>query len=156
MYSEKMVMRLNEVAHRYKDLVYQSIFTVINQPPYRNTGAAAASLKVDVVDGDQTKAPRLDIRFDDQLIFIGTKKMEWTKLPNMKKLIAWAETKKATREEAEQLAWAVSWDKKNNDTWKPKQWRKKSLSEVLKEMNELIVKAFDQAIEEDLQQAIKV
>jgi hypothetical protein len=52
------------------------------------------------------------------------------------------------------LAWAIAWDKRKHDTWKAKPWRKKSLSEVLKEMNLQIVEAFAKALDEDMQQAI--
>jgi hypothetical protein len=154
MYSENTVIKLNEIAHRYRDLVHRSIHAVLSQPPYKNTGAGAASLTVDVIDGDNNKSPQILIHFDDHVLFLDKRKMQWTKLPDMKELLAWAETRKSTKEEAEQLAWAVGWDKKKNDTWKAKpSWRKKSLSKGLKEMNELIVKAFDQA---NLQQAAKL
>lgn len=156
MYSENTVMMLNDIAQRYKDIIHQAIHDVLSQDGYKNTGAGAASLVVDVVDGDTRKAPQISISFDDHLIFLDKRKMQWTRLPNMGKLMEWAETVKPTEKEAERLAWAVGWDKKNNDTWKAKPWRKKSLSNVLKEMNKMVMEAFDKAIEEDLQKAANV
>lgn len=153
MYSENTVMKLNDIAHRYKSIIHQAIHDVLSQDRYKNTGAGAASLTVDVVDGDVNKAPRILISFDDHLIFLDKRKMQWTKLPNMAKLMEWAETVKPNEKEAKRLAWAVAWDKKKNDTWKAKPWRKKSLSNVLKEMNAMVLEAFDKAIEQDLQQA---
>lgn len=153
MYSENMVMKLNEIAHRYRELVHQAIHDVLSKPPYKNTGAGAASLTVDVVDGNAQKAPVIQISFDDHLIFLEKRKIEWTKLPNMKELTAWAETKRDNRKEALKLAFAVAWDKRKNDTWKAKPWRKKSLSKVLKEMNALIIEEFDKAIDADFQRA---
>lgn len=156
MYSENTVMRLNDIAHRYKDIVYQAIYSVISQPPYKNTGEGAASLTIDVIDGTRDKAPELVINFADHLNYINKKKLQWTKLPKMEGLLKWAETKKSTKQEAEQLAWATAWDKKKNDTWKGMPWRKKTLSQVLKEMNEMVLKAFDEAIEQDFDAATKV
>lgn len=156
MYSENMVRALNEIAHRYGDIMGRSIQEVLNDPKYRNTGAGASSVKINVVDGDLNTSPRVEITFDDHLIVLNKRRVEWTRLPNMKGLLAWAETKTPSEKEATQLAWAVAWDKKKNDTWKAKPWRKKSLSEVLKEMNELMVKEFDAAIEKDFQQAVKI
>lgn len=156
MYSENTVMKMNDIAQRYKDVIHQSIHAVLNEDRYKNTGAGAASLVVEVIDGDRNKAPQIKITFDDHLIFLDKRKMQWTKLPNMKRLLEWAETIKPTQKEAERLAWAVGWDKRKNDTWKSKPWRKKSLSNVLKEMNKIILEAFDQVIEEDLQKSIKV
>lgn len=146
-------MKMNDIAHRYKDVIHQSIHAVLSEDRYKNTGAGAASLTVDVVDGDANKSPQIRISFDDHLIFLDKRKMQWTKLPNMGKLMEWAETVKPDKKGAERLAWAVAWDKKKNDTWKAKPWRKKSLSNVLKEMNLLIKEAFDQVIEKDFQEA---
>lgn len=144
-------MRLNDIAHLYKDLAHQSINAVLRD--IGNTGAGAASLTVDVIEGNATRAPQIVIHFDDHLIYLDRRKMQWTKLPEMKKLLEWARTVKPTEREADRLAWATAWDKKKNDTWKPKSWRKKSLSKVLKDMNDIILKAFDECIDQDFQQA---
>lgn len=156
MYSENTVIKLNDIAQRYRDVIHQAIHAVLSQDLYKNTGAGAASLVVEVIDGDSNKAPQILISFDDHLIFLDKRKMQWTKLPNMSKLMEWAETVKPDKKEAHRLAWAVAWDKKKNDTWKPKPWRKKSLSNVLKEMNALILEAFDKAINEGLEKATTV
>lgn len=153
MYSESTVIKLNDIAQRYKDLIHQAVHDVLSQDQYKNTGAGVASLTVDVVDGDANKAPQITITFDDHLILLDKRKMMWTKLPNIGKLMEWAETVKPDKKQAERLAWAVAWDKKKNDTWKAKPWRKKSLSNVLKEMNQMIKEAFDKAIDEDFQKA---
>lgn len=153
MYSQNTVIKLNDIAQRYKGLIHRSIHEVLSQDRYKNTGAGAASLTVDVVDGDASKSPQIQISFDDHLIFLDKRKMMWTKLPNMGKLLEWAETVKPDKKQAERLAWAVAWDKKKNDTWKAKPWRKKSLSNVLKEMNTMVKEAFDNTVEKDFQEA---
>lgn len=151
MYSELTVQKLNNIAYQYKDLVHRSIHAVLTQARYYNTGAGAASLTVDVIDGNTNKSPQIVISFDDHLIYMDKRALQWTKLPNMRKLLEWAATKTTTERAAKQLAWATAWDKKKNDTWKAKPWRRKSLSTVLKEMNALIVEAYDKAIEEETQ-----
>lgn len=156
MYSAKMILTLNEIAHRYQQFIYQSIHSVLSQPPYRNTGAGAESLKVEVTEGDESKAPAIKITFDDHLIFLDKRRIEWTRMPDMQEMIAWAKTKRSNESEALQLAWATGFEKKKNDTWKAKQWRKKTLSSVLKEMNQLILTAFDEAIQADFDAAVKV
>lgn len=153
MYSERTVQKLNEVAHLYKNVILRSLVSVLTQPQYKNTGAGAASVSVEVVEGTTTKAPDILISFDDHLLFIDKRKMQWTRLPDMKDLLAWAETKKSTPNAAKRLAWSVAWDKRKNDTWKAKPWRKKTLSQVLKDLNVRVKAAFDKAIEEDFQQA---
>lgn len=155
MYSHNVVMRMNEVAHRYRPLIHQAIHAVLKQPRYYNTGAGAASLAVDVVDGDTENTPVIQIMFDDHLILMEKRKMMWTKWPDMEPMVEWAQSKTNSNQEAKRLAWGTAYKQKNFDTWKAKPWRKKSLSGVLKEMNKLVLEGFDQAIEEDLQQAVK-
>jgi hypothetical protein len=151
MYSDNLVIKLNGLAHQYKDIVHRAIHDVLNQ--IKNTGAGAASLTVDVVDGNNNKAPEIMISFDDHLVFLDKRKMQWTKLSDIKKLMEWATTVKPSEREAKQLAWATAWKQKKTDAWRPKPWRRKSLSKVLKEMNALVKEVFDKAIEEDFQAA---
>lgn len=145
-------MKLNEIAYRYKDLVHRAVHDVITKN-IANTGEAAASLTVDVVDGNRQKAPELVISFVDYLIYFNHSRIEWTKLPNIDKLTRWAETKVSDPRAAKRLAFAVAWDKRKNDTWKAKPWRKKGLSAVLKEMNQLILDSFNEVIDQDMQEA---
>lgn len=156
MYSDNTVNKLNEIAMQYRPLIYDAIHKVISDGKFSNTRAGADSLVVEVSAGDATKAPDILITFDDHLIVLNKRKVEWTKHPNMKPLIAWAETKTRSELEAKKLAFATAWHQKTNDTWKPKPWRKKSLSQVLKEMNELILSEYDKVIDEDLQQAVNI
>lgn len=155
MYSDRLVIVLNEIAHEFAPQMHRSIVDVLSQPRYTNTGLGVASVKVEVVAGNELTAPSLAISFDDHLIMLNKSKMEWTRLPNIERLVAWAKTKQPDEKKAEKLAWAVAYDKRKNDTWKPKLWRKKSLSQVLKEMNEELVKRYDAAIEADLVDATK-
>lgn len=154
MYSEQLVIRLNDIARDYKEILRRSIQDVLAK--YQNTGKGVASVRVTVIPGDAEKAPAIQITFDDYLIVLDKRRVQWTKLPDMKKLEAWARTKEQDDKKAKQLAWAVAWRQKKFDKWKPKTWRKKSLSGALREMNERILKEFDQAIDEQFQQATKV
>lgn len=154
MYSQRTVDKLNEIAYYYSELMKQAINDVLRS--YSNTGAGAASVTIDVVEGDETKSPVIQINFDDHVLYLDKRRMAWTKLPRIQPLMEWAETKKSDPKEAKQLAWAKAWDLRKNNTWKPKRWRKRSLSSVLKEMNELIIKAYNEVIDADFQQAIDV
>jgi hypothetical protein len=156
MYSPRLVIILNDIAHRHQSIIKHSIQEVLRGPKYSNTGAGAESVTVDVVEGDVTKSPVIQITFDDHVKLLDKRKMQWTELPDMKKLMEWASTKRDDPKKAEKLAWAVAWDKKKHDTWKAKPWRKKSLSAVLKELNQNVLAAFDQAIEQDMQEAATI
>lgn len=155
MYSDEVVTRLNAIANQYRDILYRSLRDVLSQPRYTNTGAGLSSLTVDVIQGTQTKSPQLVVTFDDHILFMDKRRLQWTKLPDMKGLLAWAETKTSSEKEARKLAWAVAWDKKKNDTWKPKLWRKKGLGPALREMNQVILASYEAAIEQELAQSVK-
>lgn len=155
MYSPRLVSVLNDIANEHAPIIKKAIVDVLSQPRYSNTGAGASSVEVTVVPGDASRSPDINIKFADHLIMLNKSKMQWTRLPNIEKLIEWASTKKDTREQAEKLAFAVAWDKRKNDTWKPKLWRRRSLSQVLRDMNEQLLKKYDDAIEADLVDAAK-
>jgi hypothetical protein len=156
MYSPHLVDTLNSIAARYRGVILSAVRAVLSQPRYSNTGQSLASVQVEVIAGTSTTAPQIVIKFDESLVFLGLKKMAWVKFPNVKRLMEWAQTKKADPQEAKRLAWAVAWSQKKNDTWRPKAWRKQSLSQVLKEMNALILVEFDKAIEAQLAEATKI
>ncbi len=153
MYSDILVIKLNIIAHQHAEIIRRAITDILNQPKYRNTGAGVQSLKVEVIEGDASKSPQLRITMDDHLLIIDKKRMQWTKLPEVKRLTAWAETKSQDPAEIKKLVWSTAWKQKKYDAWKPKQWRKKALGPALKEMNKKLVMAFEQAIEEDMQKA---
>jgi len=153
-YSDNMVITLNNIASDYAGQMEAAIKTILSQARYTNTGQGAGCVSVSVQKGNTNESPALVVKLDDHVLKLDKSKMQWTKLPNMGKLIAWAKTKKSEELQAKKLAYAVAWDKKNNDTWKPKKWRKKGLGPTLKEMNAAMLVAFNEAIEKDFQEGI--
>src|SRR5687768_15969155 len=111
-YSPLLISTLNDIAYQFATLMHKSIVEVLSQPRYSNTGAAADSVKVNVIEGDAETSPAIRVTFADHLIMLNQRKIEWTRLPNMEKMIEWAKTKKSTQQEAEKLAYAVAWDKR--------------------------------------------
>lgn len=154
MYSDNLVRVLNSIAQAYRGKLEDNIKAVLNEGRYRNTGRGADSVTVAVVPGDSSKSPALVITMEDHVLILDKSKLQWTKLPLVNELLSWARTRKSNEKEAKQLAWAVAWDKKNNDTWKPKKWRKKGIGTVLKEMNAQMLVEFEKAIEKDWQEGI--
>lgn len=153
MYSEEIVRGLNAIAYQYRDILRRSILDVLSR--YSNTGAGMASVAVEVIEGTSESSPQLVVKFDDHLVYLNKGRLQWTKLPDMRKLLQWAQTKKSSEKEAVRLAWAVAWDKKKNDTWKPKRWRKKGIGPTLTEMNRRIFADYEAEIEAALNRATK-
>lgn len=155
MYSARLQNMMQQIARDYQSKIEDAVTKVLSQPKYRNTGEGLGTLQVKVIDGDAEKSPVIVVQAADHIFRLESKGLQWTKLPNMKNMLAWAEVKKPDKKEARELAWAVAKDKYKNDTWKPKRWRRPSLSAVLKEMNAEMLKEFDKAIQEDMDQALK-
>lgn len=153
MYSPRLVDALNALARLYGEKIKHAVTEVLSQPRYTNTGVGVQSVAVTIIDGDTSKSPVIQIVFDDHVKLMDKRKMQWTQLPDMKKMLEWAATKESDPKAIKYLAWATAWKQKNFDTWKPKAWRKKSLSAVLKELNQEMLKAFDEAIDQDMQAA---
>jgi hypothetical protein len=103
MYSERVVTRLNAIAHKYKDLIMHEIQAVLKQPKYMNTGAAANSIEVKVIQGNENHSPSIEVTFADYLIVLNKSKVSWTKLPAIKPLLAWAERKTDTTGEGKEV-----------------------------------------------------
>jgi hypothetical protein len=155
-YSPRLVDKLNALANEYAPLIYQSITKVLSERQYNwaNTTLGQTELKVHVVPGDEKKAPNIVVQFDDRYMFLEKRKMQWTRFPNMSKMLEWAERKlPGDPKGAKKIAWAKAWDMAKNDSWRRKPWMKKSLGDVMREMNQMIVQGFDKAIEEDMQAA---
>lgn len=167
-YSPALVSKLNAIAHEYQQQINAQIEAVINQKKYINTGASVNSLKVEVINGTPEKAPEIIVTFADSLNILDKRKLAWTKMPVIEALDAWAQTKTFNYipgyknglapnlppwKAKKRVEWAIAINKKKFDTWRPKPWRKKSLSNVLKEMNRNVLLAFEKAIDEDFQQA---
>lgn len=169
MYSPRLVEKLNAIAHEYRDKIVREITTVLSQPKYMNTGAGLESLRVEVIPGTQSKSPDIIITMDDYVNIINKRKAEWTKMPPIEELEQWAQTREFKGpvpgyknglapnlppwKAKQRILWAIAKSKQKFDIWKPKPWRKKSLSNVLKEMNALVLLDFDKAINDDFQMA---
>jgi hypothetical protein len=50
--------------------------------------------------------------------------------------------------------WAIAKDKRKNDTFKRKPWRKKALSQVLKDMNRETLETYRKEVEDILAESI--
>lgn len=168
MYSENTIIRLNAIAHHYRGLILNALKEVLSQPRFVNTGAAVSGIRVEVVEGNASKSPELQIYIADYMLLLNKSRLQWTKLADVRKLMAWAQNKEFSTvpgysnpraidqlKAAKRVAYAIAVDKKKNDTWKPKKWRKKSLSAVLQAMNKDMLKEFDAAVTEDINDAIK-
>lgn len=152
MESVDLKIKLLDIAEEYRGKIERSIREVISQPKYRNSGAGLASLVVEVVQmGDRD--PVIQVTMDDHIFRLESRNLQWTQLPNMNKMLEWASHKTSDPKEIKKLAWSVAKDKQKNDTWKPKSWRRKALSSVLKEMNKQLLQEYTLVRQQELEKS---
>lgn len=159
---------LNEIAHRYGDRLMTQVKAVLEK--YQNTGALVQSLKLEIKPATDRSAPTISLIYEDQGYYIGYKNPQWTKQPNITKLLEWAQTKTFTTipgysatsnlpefKKRERVAWAIARDKLKNDTWKPKRWKREAnLGQLIKELNsDTILKAYKEEFQHILEAAIE-
>lgn len=151
-YSPNLQIKLLDIAYEYRAKIENSIRSVISQPKYINTGAGLASLVVEVIEVNG-KDPIIQVTIDDHIFRLESRALQWTKLPNMTKMLEWASHKESDPKQARKLAWAVAKHKQKTDTWKPKTWRRKSLSSVLKEMNKELLEEYTKVRQQELEKS---
>lgn len=173
MYSANLVATLNDIASDYAPLIKSAVVAVLSQPRYTNTGAGADSVEVKVIAGSAQHAPEIRVEFADYVNLFNLRKLQWTKQPPVDaEFEQWAQTKSFSGpvpgyknglapnlppwKVKQRIVWAIAISKKKFDSYKAKPWRKKSIGNVLKEMNAIVLRKFDEAIELDFQQATKV
>lgn len=160
--------KLDAIAEQYGAQLMNDIQDVLNQPQFRNSGELAESLKLKITKASNKEAPKIIVEYAEQGFFIGYKSPRWTSLPKISELEKWAETKtfsfvpgysnKPNIPEykiKERIVWAIAKDKRKNDTWKQKKWKKAAgLGDVLKALNTTTMQAYVRDVETILADAI--
>ena len=160
MIPEAIQHRLNEIADKHGRIIYDQIKATLSKRQFTNTGELAQSLQLQITRATDRDTPRILITYADQGYFIGYKNPQWTKLPPVDELMKWAETKtfffffgyKSSRnltpfKPRERVVWAIAKNKKAQDTWKPKRWKRASkLGDLLADMNTEMIDAFTKEV----------
>lgn len=160
--------QLNQIAAKYARHLYDNVKRLFSTPAYRNTGELDESLKVHWTACTDNEPPVIVLEYADQGYFLGYRKPQWTRLPNIANLEKWAQTKRFTTipgyngssnlpeyKIQQRVAWAIAWDKRKNDTWKPKRWKKAAnLGQLLKQLNAETTQAYTHDIEKILADSI--
>jgi hypothetical protein len=160
--------QLDDLARKYGNELYGRVKTVLASPKFRNTGELEESLKLIITPATDKDAPVIILEYADQGYYLNYKSPSWVKQPNVEKLLKWAETKTFTSipgykgtpnipeyKQKERIAFAIAMDKRKNDTWKPKRWKKEAgLGELLKNINVEVLEAYRTDIEKILANSI--
>ena len=108
--------------------------------------------------------PQIQMTYEDHGDFLTKKKMLFVKVPPVEDLKKWSEARGinlykipgykegsipniSDDKKRNRIAWAIGIDKRMNDTWKRKAWKKKPISELLKELNEEIIIQYIREVE---------
>lgn len=157
--------KLHSLANRYALILRQRVVSALQR--YNATGSLIDSIEVTVVSGVGDYGPQIKMTYEDHGDFLTKKKMLFVKLPPIEDMKAWMEARNINTsripgytdgsipnisedKKRERIAWAISIDKRMNDTWKRKDWKRKPISTLLKELNVEIITAYRQDVEKEL------
>jgi hypothetical protein len=161
--------RLNVLARTYASQFQASVNRELDK--IRATGQLQNSVEVVVILATANTAPEIKIEYAEHGEFIGKRKLLFTKLVPPDQLMEWMEAENfvpsripgykngsapnlTTEQKRKRFAFATAMDKKQNDTWKPKRWKRLALRDVLKMMNQDIIRAYTQEVEKILAREI--
>ncbi|HMG90754.1 MAG TPA: hypothetical protein VK589_11865 [Chryseolinea sp.] len=164
--------KLDALAQQYATRLLGDVKEVFNRPEYINSGELADSVQVTIIKSTDNDAPVIALTYADQGFFIGYKNPQWTKLPVVAELEKWAAKRGldfgnipgytygtapglSTEKKIERIAWAIAKNKRKEDTWKQKKWKKSAnLGDLLKDLNTETIAAYARDIEGLLADAI--
>jgi hypothetical protein len=161
--------KLNTLASVYSQEIFNSASNAIKK--YSRSGATLDSLKVTWLKSTDKEPPRIILIFELQAALFEVRKMSWVRLPKIDNLEAWAESVNLDgpvpgykngvapnlppwKAKLRKL-WAIAKDKRTNDTWKRKPWRKVALSDVLKQLNKATLEAWEKDVEDILTESLQ-
>lgn len=165
--------KLNELAAKTARDLYQAAKDVLSKDTFRNTGELVDSLKVSVIPCKGDAPPEIILTYADQGYFLNYKSPKWTRVPNIDKMKAWAETidfsgpvpgyKNGVStlppwKVKERIISAIAWNKRKHDTWKAKPWKGKKgidLGKLLRDLNQATLEAWAREVENILVHGIE-
>lgn len=165
--------KLNELAREYAEKLYASAKEVLSKDEFRNTGELVDSLRVSIIPCRDDAPPEIVLEYADQGYYIGYKKPQWTRVPNIEKIRKWAESINFTGpvpgykgdasslppwKAKERIISAIAWNKRKFDTWKAKPWKGRrgiDLGKLLRSLNEEVLDAWARKVEEILASSIE-
>jgi hypothetical protein len=160
--------QLNTLAERYSREMFRSVDEALKK--YDRSGKTRASLKVTWLKSTDRQPPRILLIFERQAALFETRRMSWIKIPNIDQLTEWSEGVNFSGKvpgyknglapdlppwkAKQRIVWAIARDKRKNDTWKRKPWRRIALSDVLKELNRATLQAYKKEVEDTLAESL--
>lgn len=150
---ERLQAVLNAIAERYAQLIFNRAREILSNASIRVTDELLNSVKVTWLKANDNQPPRILFIFAEHGIFLDQRSPKWIKLPAIEKLKEWVEAKNlpltripgykngiapglSQAKKAERIAWAIAWDKRKNDTWKRKRWKRDVLRDQLLRLNQ--------------------
>lgn len=163
MISAEQQSQLNDIAELYSKEILQSANLALAK--YDRTGRTRESLQVTVIKSTDHDSPKIVLGFELQAALFDVKRMSWVKLPPIADLVQWAQQVNFSGKipgykntapnlppwkAKQRIAFAIAMDKRKNDTYKRKPWRKVALSEILKDLNRITLESYRKEVEQSL------
>lgn len=167
-YSKSLQARLNTIAYKYQARLMDRASNEIAK--FTATGRLQDSLKAKVIPATDQRTPEIQMTYEDHGDYLTKRRLLHATVPPSDEFVEWMQGRNITprnipgykgdapnltlTQKRERAAFAIGVDKYKNDTHKRKQWKKKALPEVLREINEEIIAAYTQEVEQEIVKAL--
>lgn len=162
--------RLDAIALQYGAQYLAKMKAVFSQKKYRATGALANSLRLKITPSTAQSSPDIIIYYDEAGEYIGKKRLIYTKQAPMEEMLAYVKSPKfkmrsipgyangaanlSLEQKQERVAFALAKSKFTTGKHRRRKWKKEALPDLLKSMNDRLVRAWTEESEKIIAQSL--
>lgn len=163
--------RLDALALQYGTQFLAKLKAVFSQKKYRATGALAESLRLKITPSTAQSSPDIIIYYDEAGEYIGKKRLIYTKNAPMEAMLEYVKSPKfkmrsipgykdgtaanlSMEQKQERVAFALAKSKFTTGKHRRRKWKKEALPDLLKSMNDRLVRAWTEESEKIIAQSL--
>jgi hypothetical protein len=171
MITQEFLTKLNNYSREKGEQLLRAAAAELKDDKRYNSGELLQSLQLQVIEGTAEKPPVIIVTYAPQGAFMEVKKMEWTRQPNIEKLLAWSKYKRfnltsipgykngnapnlSEQKKVERIVWAIAKRQEKYDVWKRKPWKAKPVVEFLRQLNREVLEIWANEAEKTMLEAL--
>jgi len=171
MITQEFLTKLNNYSREKGEELLRAALNELQNDKRYNSGELLQSLKLQVIEGTPEKPPVIIVTYAPQGAFMEVKKMEWTRQPNIEKLLDWSKYKRfnmdsipgykngsapnlSEEKKVQRIVWAIAKRQEKFDVWKRRPWKAKPVIEFLRKLNMEVLEIWANEAEQTMLEAL--
>ena len=163
--------RLNQIAQVYGRQYLAQARSVLNQNKFKATGDLSNSLKLRITPSTEQTSPQITILYDEVGEYIGSRRLIYTQQAPADEILDYVKSPKfkmksipgyengaspniSIEKQQERIAFAIARSKYKNPKHRRRKWKREFLPELLKSMNDKLVRAWTEESEKIIAESI--